>query len=256
MTPTAVRRSSSEISTMSYIAPERRPIPFDYAFRYQLEGTPGKVLNSVVSVSIEALFTAVSISYGVVPKVQPIVFGPAPVRDSSGGLKTSRLVDITLEQVLDGLENSLTATGTSLKGETGPEAVLKNGVKLNAGVAEFALQGGVLSVDTLNKLFQVVGSPSELIQFKYAIFDEGSGREFQSEPILNIAGLGSAAGERPFRHFAQPITFGPRSTIRMEITEVSDFRGELHVALQGYKVLGNPGSPTGTAHRTGITRRR
>jgi hypothetical protein len=238
MTPAALLRPTGAADT--------RAIPFDYAFRYRLEGSPGKVQNSVVSVSIEAQFTAVSISYGVVPEVQPIVFGPAPPRDTSGTstLPPTPLLSLRLEQVFDGLDNFLAKTGTVIKGQTGAEAVFKNGLKLNPAVAEFALQGGTLSVDSLNKLFQVVGSPADLIQFKYAIFDEGSGREFQSEPILNIAGLGSAAGERPFRHFAQPITFGPRATIRLEITEVSDFKGELHVVLQGYKVLGNPGTPT------------
>jgi hypothetical protein len=88
-----------------------------------------------------------------------------------------------------------------------------------------------------------------LVQFKYALFDDGSGREFQSEPILNIAGLGSASGERPFRYFAQPIIFKPKSTIRMEVTEVSDFTGELHVSLHGYKVLGEPNSPIALAQR-------
>ena len=168
-----------------------------------------------------------------------------------------------LARSFEGLDSQLSATSTTLKGETGAEAVFKNGLKLNPSVAELALQTTrlgrrcLLSVDILEKLFQVVGSPPELIQFKYAIFDEGSGREFQSEPILNIAGLGSAAGERPFRYFAQPITFRPRSTIRMEITEVSDFEGELHVALHGYKVLGGSGTPTSAAQRrTGAGRRR
>ena len=78
MTPTAVRRTPADVSSVSPAAPERKAIPFDYAFRYLLEGEPGRVLNSVVSVSVEAAFTAVSIGYGVVPTVQPIVFGPAP----------------------------------------------------------------------------------------------------------------------------------------------------------------------------------
>ena len=147
---------------------------------------------------------------------------------------------------------------TTLKGETGAEAVFKNGLKLNPSVAEVALHkaAGPLKPDVLDRLFQVVGSPSELIQFKYAIFDEGSGREFQSEPILNIAGLGSAKGERPFRYFAEPIVFRPRSTIRMEVTEVSDFKGELHVALQGYKVLGDSGTPTSALQRRVAASRR
>ena len=241
-------------------AAERRSIPFDYAFRYQLEGKPGRVINSLVTVSVEAMFTAVSIGYGVIPRVQPIVFGP----DVPGGIillaATQNLLTISLGDILRGLNKQLTATSTGLPGETGPEAVFKNGFKLNPSVAEIVLQdpeGAQLSSSVLDRLFQVVGSPSELIQFKYAIFDEGSGREFQSEPILNIAGLGSADGERPFRYFAQPITFRPRATIRMEVTEVSDFIGELHVSLQGYKVLGDPNTPTGAVQRrTGATRRR
>jgi len=141
---------------------------------------------------------------------------------------------------------------TPAEGATTPEATRALAAKLAAFPETEEVQGGAEWVEGLarwQRLFQVVGTPAELIQFKYALFDEGSGREFQSEPILNIAGLGSAAGERPFRHFAQPITFRPRSTVRMEVTEVSDFKGELHVSLQGYKVLGEPNAPTGMVQR-------
>jgi len=245
--------------TATSAAAERRAIPFDYAFRFQLEGQPGRVVNSVVTVSIEATFTAVSIGYGVIPEVEPIVFGPVAPPPAGPILLASRpqpiFAPVTLGEILDGLEAALSST--VLKGETGPEAVFKNGFKLNPQIAELALQSnGQLTDDLRQRLFQVVGTPAELIQFKYALFDEGSGREFQSEPILNIAGLGSAAGERPFRHFAQPITFRPRSTIRMEVTEVSDFKGELHVSLQGYKVLGEPNAPTGMVQRRSAPDRR
>jgi len=260
MTPTALRRAPVS-SAANATTPERKSIPFDYAFRFVLEGTPGRVINSIVQISVEAQFTAVSIGYGVVPTVQPIVFGPAPPPpppDGGGVILAATpnttpqdLFSISLGQIFQGLDSQLKDTSTTLDNETGAEAVFKNGLKLNPSVAELALQGttSTLSPDVLNRLFQIVGSPSDQIQFKYAIFDEGSGREFQSEPILNIAGLGSATGERPFRYFAQPITFRPRSTIRMEVTEVSDFEGELHVDLQGYKVLGDPNSPTGTPAR-------
>lgn len=266
MMPAArIVQSNTAASSVS----ERRAIPFDYAFRFELEGEPGRVVNSVVTVSIEATFTAVSIGYGVVPTVDPIFFGPAPpppppASPPAGGggvilLAASQpqtFADVTLGQILQGLDSALVET--VLDGETGPEAVFKNGFKLNPQIAELALQSvGQLSNDLRERLFQVVGTPSDLILFKYALFDEGSGREFQSEPILNIAGLGSAAGERPFRHFAQPITFRPRSTIRMEVTEVSDFKGVLHVSLQGYKVLGEQNAPTGVVQRrTGPGRRR
>jgi len=75
------------------------------------------------------------------------------------------------------------------------------------------------------------------IQFLYEIFDEGTGRAFQNEPVLSTAGLGDPDGERPFRYFATPIVFEPMTTIRFEITEASDLAGELHITLHGYKTL-------------------
>jgi hypothetical protein len=236
---------------------EKRGIPFDYAFRYELKGETGNVINSVVTVSIEATFTALSIGYGVIPKVEPIVFGPQ-LNFPFIPTVPRTLSNLEIGEVLRGLPN-LVVSSRAFRNETGVEAVFKNGIKLNPQVADVALANNgtaTLSENVLSRLFQVVGSPSDQVQFKYAIFDEGSGREFQSEPILNIAGLGSANGERPFRYFAQPIVFRPRSTIRMEVTEVSDFAGELHVSLHGYKMLGDSNSPTAAGPtRRGLRRR-
>jgi len=234
----------------------RRTIPFDYAFRFDLEGKPGLVQNSTLEVSIEAAFTAVSIGYGVVPKAQPIIFG-LPALAGGVNLFSTPLSDIieTLSTKFD--EEIKFPTPVSFAAavapppniEFGPKtaAVLQDGLRLNPEFAERILLTGGDNLDEqiLREAFQPVGAPPELIAFMYAIFDEGSGREFQSEPILNIAGLGSPDGKRPFRYFALPIEFAPRSIIRMQITEVSAFQGELHVSLQGYKTLGQPGTPTG-----------
>ncbi len=88
------------------------------------------------------------------------------------------------------------------------------------------------------------------IHFKYSIIDSGSGRELQNQPIHNIAGLGEPNGNRPFRPMAKPMLFAPRSTIRIEIEELSegDLYGydgdntrrtsELYIVLHGYKILG------------------
>jgi hypothetical protein len=87
------------------------------------------------------------------------------------------------------------------------------------------------------------------IDFRYSILDSASGRELQNQPIHNIAGLGEAAGNRPFRPFAKPMLFLPRSTIRIEVEEISegglygdgvDRRNgaELFIVLHGYKILG------------------
>jgi hypothetical protein len=90
------------------------------------------------------------------------------------------------------------------------------------------------------------------IDFKYSIIDSGSGRELQNQPIHNIAGLGEATGERPFRPLAKPMLFMPRSTIRIEVEEISEgpiygyedtvtkqrVGAELFLVLHGYKILG------------------
>ncbi len=90
------------------------------------------------------------------------------------------------------------------------------------------------------------------IDFKYSIIDSGSGRELQNQPIHNIAGLGEATGERPFRPLAKPMLFMPRSTIRIEVEEISEgliygyedtvtkqrVGAELFMVLHGYKILG------------------
>jgi len=251
------RSRTNAVGPFASSTPETRGIPFDYAFRYELKGEPGNVINSVVTVSIEATFTALSIGYGVIPKVEPIVFGPQLAVQFIPTVPRT-LSNLEIGEILRGLPN-LVVTSREFRNETGVEAVFKSGLKLNPQVADVALANNgnaTLSENVLSRLFQVVGPPSDQIQFKYAIFDEGSGREFQSEPILNIAGLGSANGERPFRYFAQPIVFRPRSTIRMEVTEVSDFAGELHVSLHGYKQLGDSNSPTAVgSNRRGPRRR-
>lgn len=90
------------------------------------------------------------------------------------------------------------------------------------------------------------------IDFKYSIIDSGSGRELQNQPIHNIAGLGEATGRRPFRPLAKPMLFMPRSTIRIEVEEISEgpiygyedtvtkqrVGAELFIVLHGYKILG------------------
>jgi hypothetical protein len=87
------------------------------------------------------------------------------------------------------------------------------------------------------------------IDFRYSIVDSASGRELQNQPIHNIAGLGEAAGNRPFRPFAKPMLFLPRSTIRIEVEEISEGSlygdrvdrrngAELFIVLHGYKILG------------------
>jgi hypothetical protein len=231
-----------------------RAVPFDYSFQFALNGIRGAALRTTLTISVEASFTAVSIGYGVVPEVSPVVFGPPPatpifLASALPPRSGTPIRDIKLGDLLDVLEARLASEPDVPKGMPALEAALRNGIKLNADFAAVALQGNgktLLDAASLAKLFQVVSAPVDDVQFLYALFDEGSGREFQSDPILNIAGLGASDGKRPFRYFAQPITFAPMATIRMEITPLTDFRGELHVALHGYKLIGG-GTPAAAA---------
>ena len=85
------------------------------------------------------------------------------------------------------------------------------------------------------------------IDFKYSIIDSGSGRELQNLPIHSLAGLGRGDGDRPFRPFAKPMLFLPRSTVRIDVEEISEgtfYRGaELYIVLHGYKILGYGTTP-------------
>jgi hypothetical protein len=244
--------------------PARRTIPFDYAFRFELEGERENVLQTSLQVSIEASFTAVAIGYGVVPsrKAPAITFGPVvpPPRSIPRALFLTStnpvsLRGIALSELLDGLAQAVDESAEMIGAATA--SALQYSIRLNPEVAERAFQdhgNAPLDAALLEKLFQIVPETPDQIQFLYTLVDEGSGREFQSEPILNIAGLGISNGDRPFRYFARPIVFEPMSTITMRITELSEFTGELHVSLQGYKTLGGAGTPTSATR--GRTRRR
>ena len=61
----------------------------------------------------------------------------------------------------------------------------------------------------------------------------------QNQPLHNIAGLGIADGDRPFKKLARSMIFQPRSTIRIRVEERFG-RGTLFVVLQGYKFLSAP----------------
>ncbi len=261
----------------------RRTIPFDYSFTFELRGERDRIAVAKVEVSVEASFVATAIGYGFRPTAERIVFGGKP-REFATSVSVAPLVEgfgasaavvsapqppgillshITIGQVValaakhlqalqEGRSRTVRDTGAAppareLQGDA-LAAVLESGFRLNPEVARQVLLGkpsDPIDESLLPRLFEIVGLPPEDIQFLYAISDAGSGREFQSEPILNTAGLGDPRGVRPFRQFAAPIVFEPRTTIRMEVTELQTARGTLHVSLHGYKVLGGAGTPTG-----------
>jgi hypothetical protein len=228
---------------------EGRTIPFDYAFHFELEGRPGETHTDKITVSIEAAFTAVSVGYGLVARALPFRFGPQQ-EDLARGVGAVAVGNLptSLEQVSFGdLLAALDGLPTDQR-----DQIFASGIRVTPGFAELALRddgAGTVPPSVMSQLFQAVAVPTDQIQFTYALFDDGSGREFQSAPILNTAGLGTADGERPFHYFARPITFTPHSVIRMEVSELSTVPSDLYVSLHGYKVLGGSSTPTGRQSR-------
>ena len=114
-------------------------------------------------------------------------------------------------------------------------------------VINISIEGAFVAVTIGYSFIPALSRDSSLpndrtIDFTYSIVDSGSGRELQNRPIHNIAGLGEATGRRPFRPLAKPMLFMPRSTIRIEIEEITNDgtteAAELFIVLHGYKMLG------------------
>lgn len=245
-----------------------RTVPFDYSFRFDVVGDRS-TLNRTVTVSVEGVFRAVSIGFGFVPDVGTFSFGlprpraaAPPVLAAPALAGRPGLAGITLGHVLQGAAEALPTSGMGPRRNL-LETVLERPIRINPRYRAELLVNPAAPIRPAmtGDLFQVVGRPGDVdIQFLYGLFDDASGREFQSEPVLSTAGLGISNGDRPFRRFPVPIEFAPRSVIRMEVTPVSsDPRGQLFVALHGYKELAPPRKARATeaaAERAGPRRRR
>lgn len=242
MTQVPAYNVSRTIPAEQVFAPDTRIVPFDQLVTFDLTGRRDNVLTKVINISIEGHFVTVAMSYSVRPEVQ-IEFGP-----SSGIIIFSPLSDLTLESLLDGFREALGTLSDAQK-DVLEQKLLRTGFQLNPTLADRVLSQGGRSFDVDNltqeersRLFQAATCPDGDVHFLYSISDNATGRDFQSEPIHNIAGLGIANGDRPFRFFPQPIVFAPRSVIRVQITEISG-TGRLYFVLQGYKVLGTGRQP-------------
>ena len=126
------------------------------------------------------------------------------------------------------------------------EADLTRGFRLNPDAVPLAtaeLPLDQLAAGTLGRLFETGSVAAEEVSFLYSLDMGNTGREYQSKPIHNIAGLGIANGDRPMRPFAKPMVFEPRSFIRLQIEEISGPPGTLFIVLQGYKILGTSRIP-------------
>ena len=206
-------------------------IPYDYAATFVLTGRPGNVVQDVINISPEGGFVAVAIGYGLEEERGRSI---QVDDDAAAGVLPG---DITLGNI--------------------PAEALIEGFRVNPRFApiifrtepaeEFSDQPVSESlVSPSNQqpgLFERLKAPED-ISFLFSIVDSASGRELQDEPIHNLASLGKSNGERPFRLLAHPLSFLPRSTMRLQIIERSEgVRGTLFIVLYGYKMLGAAGCP-------------
>ncbi|MBF2046827.1 MAG: hypothetical protein IGS54_05570 [Elainella sp. C42_A2020_010] len=202
----SMNRVSSETSMPIKTEPSIKEIPYDYVATFKLLGKPGNRVQDVLNISVEGAFVAVAIGYSFIPaplNLSALPPIPTPTPTPTPIPIVSALSDSAFDWVLKHIIEPI----------IDPRVLMRCWALRMCG-----------------------------IDFKYSIVDSGSGRELQNQPIHNLAGLGEASGDRPFRLLAKPMMFTPRSTIRIEIEEISTgslYEGaQLYFVLHGYKLLG------------------
>jgi hypothetical protein len=205
-------------------------IPYDYGAVFPITGRPGNVVQSVINTAPDSLFVAVAVGYGFEEdRGRPLSF----THDAGNGTVVPG--DITLGE----LPASALIEGFRINPRS-EHLVFREDARRGREFTDDPLPEAVLNNGTL---FERVRAPAE-ISFLFSILDSGTGRELQDGPVHNIASLGKSNGERPFRLLAQPITFLPRATIRLQIFERSQgVRGTLFVVFYGYQIVGSSGCP-------------
>ena len=212
--------------------PAVRVIPYDYVANFTLRGEPGNLIQDVINIRVEGVFVAVSIGYGFdEDRAEPLTLH---LRQGRTPPAPSNFSDLTLDDI--------------------PPDILIEGFRINPdfGAAAVPMQNGQLKlnetfpldVDLQTKQTKVLQrlKQTENFGFLLSIVDTATGRELQNEPVHSMATLGRADGRRPFKMLPQPMVFMPRSTIRLQIEErTAGVKGQLTIALQGYKVLGVAG---------------
>ncbi len=198
-------------------APSTRIVPFDYVSTLDLTGQPGNILEDEVPINVDGGYVATAVGYSL----------------DAGDTR------IEIDSQPDPVNPDVFKLGEIKLREIKPVQSLFDGIRLDPLRVRFAFSAGgqlnTVSRDLLGRLFQSVNRPEE-VRFLYSIIDTGTGRELQSQRAFNVASLGIANGDRPFKVFHKPMTFLPRSTIRVQVEEIFG-RGRLFLVFQGYKIL-------------------
>jgi hypothetical protein len=169
--------------------PTDKLVPFDYVSTIDLLGKPDNVVDDEVPINVDGGYVTTALGYSLdVPDVSVQIERPS----EDGNLRTIALKDIR------------------------PVQTLFDGVRIHPLRVRFAFTSdGRLSrvpQEMLGRMFQSLNLP-DAVRFVYSITDAGTGRDLQNRPVFNVAGLGIANGDRPFRILHKPMMFLPRSTI-------------------------------------------
>ncbi|HEX2781689.1 MAG TPA: hypothetical protein VHM30_19445, partial [Gemmatimonadaceae bacterium] len=306
--PVARRASRAAGTSRPPLAPGAI-IPFDYAARFELRGEPGRVAESVITVSPEGVFVAVAIGYGfdedrarrlsvqrseesdTASEFEVEIARSGIASGGNGGNGSGRssspsagggggggMATLPAPRIRFAMRASPTVTSgvvnpALIKVADIPRASLIDGFRVNPRFQDEVFTDPQIApsgVATLEREFRqeyvaearisdAVGlqvdedDPGPLllqrlqrhgdVSFLFSIIDSGTGRELQDQPTHNLASLGKADGGRPFRRLAQPLTFLPRSTVRIQVIERMARRGSLHLVLFGYKLLATSSCP-------------
>jgi hypothetical protein len=222
-----------------------RVIPFDYAAIVRLEGRPGNLVEAEVPINAEGGFVATALGYGLEPLDAAVALRFErinAVRDPNLKNALAPILALTPRD-FEVWDETKTIDLANIPLRLFPPDALRDGVRIRPSHLRLALGGAGLALRSvpaaaMGEMFESLNRP-EAVSFRYEILDAGTGRDLQNLPLGNIAGLGIANGERPFKRFARPMLFLPRSTIRVRVEERSG-RGNLYFVFQGYKLLGLP----------------
>lgn len=205
---------------------DQRVVPFDYVATFPLSGRPQLVHEREIGLSTEGGFVVTSIGYGLLTESGAVRFQWS--REEAAAIEAGTYLDlaaIPLRQL--------------------PFDALIDGIRINPEMIRLALGANGRLADALpgklaDQIFTRLNRPED-VSFRYSLFDGGRGRELQNQPLHNLAGLGAANGDRPFKRLSRALTFSPRSTLRVVVQEGFG-RGTLFMTFQGYKLLGSVGA--------------
>jgi hypothetical protein len=213
-------------------SPNAPIIPFDYVSRLQLTGRRGNQLEDELPINALGGFVATHIGYGLA------------VAERNVRLQMGAVASIQNAQLRDDLLAGGPIPLGQLPLRLFPSSALLDGIRIRPGWLRIALNDNgeladAVPFELLDRIFERLNRPED-VAFRYALFDTGTGRELQNQRLHNVAGLGIADGDRPFKRLARPMIFLPHSAIRVEIEEVYG-RGDVFIAFQGYKLVERQG---------------